>query len=57
MILYTNDKVSYEVNWLEYWDDPERCIVAETKDGDVIKIDLDDFDRVEESEKKGETDA
>lgn len=48
MLLYTKDKASYEVKWLEYWDEGERSILAETKDGDVIKVNLEDFDRVEE---------
>ena len=50
MLLYTKDKVVYEVKWLEYWEENERIILAETKDGDVIEIALEDFDRVEEGE-------
>lgn len=48
MKLYTNDGKEYNIKWLEYWDDITRFILAETTDGDEIKIELDNFDKVEE---------
>lgn len=47
MILFTNDKKEYRINWLEYWNENERFFLAETTDGEGIKIDEDNFNRVE----------
>lgn len=48
MKLYTNDNNVYEVKWVEYWDENERFILAETVDGNEIKIELENFNKVEE---------
>lgn len=48
MLLYTNDKKVYDVKWAEYWDERERFILAETKDGEELQIELDNFNKIEE---------
>lgn len=48
MLLHTNDKKVYKVKWLEYWDENERFILAETYDGEELKIELENFNKVEE---------
>lgn len=48
MKLYTNNNEIYDVKWAEYWEENERFILAETVDGEEIKIELENFNKVEE---------
>ena len=48
MKLYTNDNKTYDVKWVEYWDDPKRFILAETYDGNAIEIELENLNKIEE---------
>ena len=48
MVLYTNDNKKYEIKWAEYWDENERFILAETVDNKTIKIELENFNKIEE---------
>lgn len=48
MKLYTNDNKVYDVKWAEYWDENERFILAETKDGEELQIELENFNKIEE---------
>lgn len=47
MTLYTNDGKTYDIKWAEYWAENERFILAETEDGDELKIELENFNKVE----------
>ena len=47
MKLYTNDGKIYDIKWAEYWAENERFILAETGDGDTLKIELENFNKVE----------
>ena len=48
MKLYTTDKKVYDVVAVELWTDREYVFTAETKDGELIALALDEFDKVEE---------
>lgn len=48
MILYTNDGEKYRIKRAEYWDENERFILAETIDNEIIKIELENFNKIEE---------
>lgn len=51
MVLYTNDGKTYEVKWVEFWNEREMFFLAETKDGGELKIELENFNKVEEGVK------
>ena len=51
MVLYTNDGKTYEVKWVEFWNEREMFFLAETKDGEELKIELENFNKVEEGVK------
>lgn len=48
MILKTTNGETYRVKWVEFWNETERCFIAETYDGDEIKLDEGEFDKIEE---------
>lgn len=48
MILKTTNGETYRVKYVEYWNEGERCFIAETYDGEEIELDEDEFDKVEE---------
>lgn len=50
MTLCTNDGKTYEVKWVEFWNEREMFFLAETKDGGELKIELENFNKVEERE-------
>ena len=45
-----NDGKTYEVKWVEFWNERERFFLAETKDGGELKIELENFNKIEEGE-------
>lgn len=48
MKLFTNNNEAYEVKFVEYWSENKRVFLAETKDGELLEIDEDNFCKVEE---------
>lgn len=48
MKLFTNNNEMYEVKFVEYWNETKRMFLAETKDGELIEINEEDFYKVEE---------
>ena len=48
MKLYTNDNHTHDVKWVELWSENERFFLAETKSGDVIKIELENLNKIKE---------
>ena len=48
MKLYTNDGKTYDVKWVEYWNENERFFLAETTNGEELKIDEDNLNKIEE---------
>lgn len=51
MKLFTNNGEIYDVKWVEYWNENERFFLAETIDGEELKIDENDFNKLERSSK------
>lgn len=47
MKLFTNDNNIYEVNFVEYWNENERFFLAGTSDGEILKIEENNFYKVE----------
>ena len=48
MRLYTNDMRIYDVKEVEFLEENERLLLATTKDGKELKIELSNFNKVKE---------
>lgn len=48
MILKTTNGVRHKIKWLEYWNENGRFFLAEDVNGELLKFESNELDKIEE---------